>query len=131
MKRRCFLAWSRHALLAFLGALYAWPVLSFLTWRRERFKTVQFTPEEQSDHYCKDGVILIKGATGMEALSATCTHLGCTVVYDEQRQEFRCPCHRSAFSSCGARLRGPAQEGLHALEVKRLDHGGLEVRSPV
>ena len=40
-------------------------------------------------------------------LSATCTHLGCTVNWDEGKGEFVCPCHGGRFDAEGAVLGGP------------------------
>ena len=35
---------------------------------------------------------------GFLAISRQCTHLGCTVPWDEAGQRFACPCHASALS---------------------------------
>ena len=35
-------------------------------------------------------------------LSATCTHLGCTVKWDEAKGEFRCPCHDGRYAPDGS-----------------------------
>ena len=52
--------------------------------------------------------------TGQEsfvALTATCTHEGCTVSGFASPQ-FVCPCHGSQFSSTGAVTKGPASRAL-------------------
>jgi Rieske Fe-S protein len=36
------------------------------------------------------------------AFSAACTHLGCTVQWQENKQEFHCPCHGSTFGATGS-----------------------------
>jgi|YelNatPaOPRAMG01_1025707.scaffolds.fasta_scaffold01994_12 Rieske Fe-S protein len=43
-----------------------------------------------------------------EALSAKCTHLGCTVEFEPQKEIFYCNCHGSEFGIDGSVLRGPA-----------------------
>jgi menaquinol-cytochrome c reductase iron-sulfur subunit len=43
------------------------------------------------------------GEKTVEALSATCPHLGCMVGYDAAQKLFRCPCHTSAFDVDGKR----------------------------
>jgi len=40
-------------------------------------------------------------------ISATCTHLGCTVKWNSDTAEFKCPCHGGRFSECGDVLSGP------------------------
>ena len=50
------------------------------------------------------------------AFSANCPHAGCGVSV-VRSNELLCPCHGSTFSFDGARLAGPAPEGLTALSV--------------
>ncbi len=45
----------------------------------------------------------------IHAFSAHCTHLGCTLEYNETEQSFDCPCHGSRFSMLGEVLDGPAK----------------------
>jgi Rieske Fe-S protein len=47
------------------------------------------------------------------ALTATCTHQGCTVS-GFQNATYVCPCHGSQFSTAGAVLQGPATRALQA-----------------
>lgn len=54
----------------------------------------------------------------LQALSAVCPHLGCSVAFDPKAGgdgKFRCPCHDSAFAPSGERLTGPAERGLDEL----------------
>jgi len=48
----------------------------------------------------------------LEAVSATCTHLGCTVGFNDVERSWDCPCHGSRFSTDGAILHGPAVRPL-------------------
>lgn len=50
----------------------------------------------------------------VRVLSLRCTHLGCTVRWDNDEQRLRCPCHGSRFDDRGAVLEGPAKEALPA-----------------
>ena len=45
-------------------------------------------------------------------LSSKCTHLGCTVRWDNEEQRLRCPCHGSRFGDDGKVLKGPAKSPL-------------------
>lgn len=61
------------------------------------------------------------------AFSSVCPHLGCSVSYSEQSDDFRCPCHNSAFDRSGAKKdKGPAKRGLDPLQVSVVD-GRLRV----
>jgi menaquinol-cytochrome c reductase iron-sulfur subunit len=60
-----------------------------------------------------------RDAGRLDAYSATCPHLGCSVGFDEQRKVFICPCHVSAFALAdGVRLEGPSPRGLDPLPVE-------------
>ncbi len=54
---------------------------------------------------CRDG-------GGLFALSAICTHSGCTNTFRAPNMDFYCSCHGSDFSFTGAVLRGPAVSPL-------------------
>ncbi len=49
---------------------------------------------------------------GFLALSRRCTHLGCTVPWDDEKQVFLCPCHASTFDIQGKVLSPPAPRPL-------------------
>lgn len=49
---------------------------------------------------------------GFMALSRKCTHLGCTVIWDEEKGRFECPCHASAFNLAGDVISNPAPRAL-------------------
>lgn len=69
-----------------------------------------------------DGPVFIgRDNEGLFALSAVCTHLGCTVA--RSGQELACPCHGSRFAVDGANLAGPAVRSLPHLALKLNDNG--------
>jgi cytochrome b6-f complex iron-sulfur subunit len=55
---------------------------------------------------------------GFLALSRRCTHLGCTVPWDEEEKKFKCPCHASAFDITGNVINPPAPRALDTYPVK-------------
>jgi thiosulfate dehydrogenase [quinone] large subunit len=70
-------------------------------------------------------IVLRRGQGTFSALSAVCTHAGCTVQYQSSPSgpQLVCPCHGSVFDAVtGAVIQGPAIQPLPRREV--LDHGG-------
>ena len=63
-------------------------------------------------------VIIINTPEGYKALSATCTHLGCIVFWNEQRQVVACPCHEAFFNTNGAVISGPPPSPLPQYRVQ-------------
>ena len=57
-------------------------------------------------------------------VSATCTHLGCTVSWNEAEKSWDCPCHGSRFDTRGKVIQGPAVDDLEPRGelVERFDH---------
>ena len=54
---------------------------------------------------------------GFLALSSKCTHLGCTVPWNQKEQTFPCPCHASTFDLKGDVLAPPATRALDLFPV--------------
>ena len=49
----------------------------------------------------------------LHTYSAVCTHLGCTVTWNNSEKSFDCPCHGSRFSVSGKLINGPANTALN------------------
>lgn len=60
-------------------------------------------------------------------LSSVCPHLGCTVPWNKEKNQFVCPCHGGTFNPDGSRVSGPSQRGMDSLESS-VEDGQLLVR---
>jgi Rieske Fe-S protein len=58
------------------------------------------------------------GARAVRAFSATCTHLGCQVVWDTKAKRFRCPCHGGVYDANGQVLDGPPPRALDTIDAR-------------
>lgn len=83
-------------------------------------KIVAFA-ELENDHgkvikYEGDTLAVYKDATGKSyILESDCTHLYCTVKWNQEEKSWDCPCHGSRFSINGDVLNGPAVKKLKSL----------------
>ena len=63
--------------------------------------------------------LLVETASGeYRAMSATCTHLGCTVQYRPDLREVWCACHNGMYDLNGRNISGPPPRPLEAFEVQ-------------
>jgi Rieske Fe-S protein len=63
-------------------------------------------------------VLLLRTASGeLRALTATCTHLACTVQYRPERADIWCACHNGVYDLNGTNVSGPPPRPLTKLEV--------------
>ena len=63
---------------------------------------------------------------GFIALSLRCTHLGCSIAWEESKKRFICPCHSSAFDISGEVLNPPAARALDYYPVM-IENGIVKV----
>jgi Rieske Fe-S protein len=144
--RRSFLAALLGVGSALVGALLSVPLIRFalfpLLRRTTELKSSpvgalsEFSPLtepvmrtiqiEQVDGWRKivseKAVYVTKDAQGkLLVLTSVCPHLGCTVPWNKEKNQFICPCHGGTFTPEGARVSGPSQRGMDTLETSVQD----------
>jgi cytochrome b6-f complex iron-sulfur subunit len=62
-------------------------------------------------------ILVFNTGTKIVALSAICTHEGCTVAYNNGAGNIQCPCHGSVYSTTGSVINGPAPSALKSYQV--------------
>ncbi len=66
----------------------------------------------------KPAIVVNTPQGGLKAFSAICTHLGCIVEWDQNRQIILCPCHDGRFNPLnGAIISGPQPAPLPPLAL--------------
>jgi Rieske Fe-S protein len=139
-RRRFFVAWI-YGLWSLIAALLGIPALVYLLLppsarRREEWVEIgqvdelpMNAPEEKVFRRIrKDGwKVSSEKATAwvtrlsekeVVAFAPQCPHLGCAYHWDEQRQNFLCPCHTSTFALDGRVLSGPSARPLDRYHVR-------------
>ncbi len=115
--------WGGYALGAIALGI---PVFSFIGFRKITEKKVTFPPDSQHAAVFKEGVYLMSSKDGLQAFSAKCPHLGCTVNFDAISKRFKCPCHGSMFDASGKWISGPAKKNLEVLPMQKKPNGDME-----
>jgi len=133
MTRRGFFEKSLAALfgvsgLAFLAPAlaYLYPNKNFITGTRQFLDSEgrPIPPKQIAEGQHMTGVVLGSPAIVLRregeliAFSAVCTHLGCTVAYQPENEEFACPCHGGIYDLDGNVLDGPPPKPLAKLKVQ-------------
>ena len=72
-------------------------------------------------------VWIVRTKTGIYAVVALCTHLGCTPNWFSAEVRFKCPCHGSNFNPDGEVVAGPAPEPLYRAKVELAPDGSMIV----
>jgi cytochrome b6-f complex iron-sulfur subunit len=133
--RRSFLglAWVGIGLATIVEA--AWIVASFLKPRPSAPKGGSLVVAGPSDGFAPSSVTAFPAGKfylvrlqdgGFLALHRQCTHLGCSVPWDEAAGRFACPCHASVFDLRGDVLAPPAPRPLDLFAV-RIENGIVKV----
>ncbi len=136
MDRRRFLNYSGW--VAILGSL----AVSLLGFLRFLFPRVLFEPPTafkagppseyavgavDTRYVLSYRVWIIREEGGFYALSAICTHLGCTARWLSAENKFKCPCHGSGFKRSGVNYEGPAPRPLERYKIDLAEDGQILV----
>ena len=131
MRRRQFLYKSALALAAATGVVAAMSYLRQFFPRiagekrlitlgdSSRFPVDTFTYLEQHK------LFVYRDHEGFRAVSAICTHLGCTL--ERTTDGFECPCHGSFYNNRGEVLSGPAPRDLSWFRVNKSTDGKVHI----
>ena len=65
----------------------------------------------------RPGLLILNSDGTYRALSATCTHLGCTVQYRSDLRQIWCACHNGIYDLNGRNVSGPPPRPLDVFEV--------------
>jgi cytochrome b6-f complex iron-sulfur subunit len=125
--RRSFMRWATLGALAVAGAEFTivfirffWPNKTeafgseIIAARRDNLPAVGAPPLKNDP----GRFYLLQNEDGLMAFYWKCTHLGCTVPWDESGKQFNCPCHGSLFDRRGLVIGGPAPRPMDLMEIK-------------
>jgi len=64
------------------------------------------------------GILILTKEGDYFAFSAVCTHLTCTVLYEDDTETILCPCHNGRFDLAGNVISGPPPSPLEAFDIE-------------
>lgn len=124
--RRSFLAACLGGVGAAITGAVLYPVYRYLAPQQagESAKTVEIAEKDVPEGEVKffeyagsSAVVVHKQGGNFVALSAVCTHLGCIVQWQKDKQDFLCPCHGGKYTADGAVISGPPPRPLPKLPI--------------
>lgn len=119
--RRTFLGAGLAALGALAAAAAGWPLFSYLAPSKVKKQAEKVViPEKDLPsgeakffEYAGSSAVLVRRRDGsLAAFSAVCTHLGCIVQWEKDKQDFLCPCHAGHYNADGMVTAGPPPRPL-------------------
>lgn len=122
--RRTFLGACLGGLGMIAAAAVSWPLFRYLSPLPDigKSRTVVIpdrdVPEGEAKffEFAGSAAVLVRKRGGdLVAFSAVCTHLGCIVQWEKDKQGFLCPCHAGRFSADGDVTAGPPPKPLKKL----------------
>ena len=88
-----------------------WPAVSYEPPLRYAIGPPSALPLDRATFLPERRIFVLNREEGLAAVSAVCTHLGCTIRHIEG-EGFVCPCHGSRFGLDGRVIEGPAPRPL-------------------
>jgi Rieske Fe-S protein len=128
ISRRIFLGYAlKGGALALFGAT-VYPVLRYLMPPQGVEASVSSVVAAKVDELAgnaakifrfgnRPGLLVHTPQGELKAFSAVCTHLNCTVQYDDQASVIWCACHNGKFDLHGQVISGPPPRPLEAYQV--------------
>jgi cytochrome b6-f complex iron-sulfur subunit len=127
VSRRTFIDWLLTGGLVAWGIGFVAPVLSYVWPAQSRGPSTQTVSAGKASDF-KDWeskmiavsghpVLVFRSPQGFRAFSAICTHLGCTVAWNEAHHDIECPCHAGVFDANGKVVSGPPPRPLTEYSV--------------
>lgn len=123
-QRRKFLGICLGGVTVAAAGAVAYPLYRYLAPLEAGKATTRVTIPEQEVpvggakffEYAGAAAVLVRKQSGeLAAFSAVCTHLGCIVQWEKEKQGFLCPCHAGYYSADGAVISGPPPKPLARL----------------
>jgi len=124
--RRKFLGICLGGLTASAAVAAGYPVYRYLApLQKAKSAGKVVRPEEEVPaggakffEYAGSTAVLVRNQGGeLIALSAVCTHLGCIVQWEKEKQIFLCPCHAGHYTVAGIVISGPPPKPLARLPL--------------
>ena len=127
LTRRTFVKAGMTVAGAAYAAAFGYPLYRYLASPAERAAALTAVKEvtlDGADKLPREAVLMFKfagrpalllhhGDDTWTALSAVCTHLGCTVQFDKERKAIYCACHGGIYDAMtGANISGPPPKPL-------------------
>jgi len=134
LNRRGFLSWlGIGGLLAFLASVF-YPVIKYIIPPKSGevnvsqvklpFTRAEIVADEKKAKTFKFGrslgIIVLAVAGTLKALSATCTHLDCTVQHRPDQGIIWCSCHNGKYDLNGKNISGPPPKPLELYAVNEV-----------
>ena len=127
MKRRSFLKWLLAIFSTVAVSSFVYPLLRFLAPPGSEAKAQEImlpkvdVPVGGAKNIVFNNtpaIIFNNKDKGYVALSKVCTHLGCIVEYNSERNSLICPCHAGIFDLEGNVRSGPPPKSLTRIPVR-------------
>jgi len=116
-KRRKFVSLLPYV----LAGGFSYPVGKFLFFSDNPDKKISLPLKNINDgitHLKQSQIYIYKKDKQIILYDAHCTHMGCILNFNQEKQQFNCPCHKSRFDIDGTKLRGPAKRNLDKIAFK-------------